>query len=102
MNFPTPAADTVVYHLQEGAFNAVGVEHEDAQGDKTHMADAGVCDKLFHVLLGQGCKTAVDDAGYGKPEDIRHKENAGFRCDGQAETQETVGSHLQQDTGQDY
>ncbi len=65
--------DAVVDHHQEGALEPPGVEHEDAEGDKAHVGDAGVGDQLLQVALGQGGEAAVDDADDGQPQDTGAK-----------------------------
>src|SRR5210317_389046 len=99
-NKESTCGDTVVDHLQYSPFNTLSIKNKYTQGDKSHMPHTGVGDKFLHIGLGQGCKTAVDNTCYGKPEDIRHECDSSLRCYGQAETQETVGSHLKQNTCQ--
>ena len=56
-----PRRDAVVHHLHDRALDALGVEREDTQGDKAHVAHAGVRDQFFQICLRQGHVRAIQN-----------------------------------------
>ncbi len=51
----------MVEHLVNRSFHRFGIQRKYSEHDQSHMADARVGDKGFHVLLDQGHQASVDD-----------------------------------------
>ena len=45
--------DAVTQHLEDRAFDALGVEGKDADGHEAHVGDRRIGDQLLHVRLGK-------------------------------------------------
>ena len=52
----------MIQHLKRGALQSLGCEGKNPQDDQSHMADGGICHKLFQVRLHHGYQRAIDDA----------------------------------------
>ena len=78
------------------ALEPARVEREDAERGEAHVAHAGVGDELLQVGLGQRGEAAVEDGDDREPEDIRREDQRGVGRDRQAEPQEAVRAHLEQ------
>ena len=90
-----------------GALEAPGiahdlVDHEGPEGHETHMRNRGVRDELLHVLLHQRDETDVDHRDQRQRDQQQVELAARVRGNGQAEAQEAVATHLQQDGRQDH
>ena len=57
-----PGDDAVREHLQHRAAQADRVQRHQAQQHKSHVADAGIADDEFEVLLHQRHRRAIHDA----------------------------------------
>ena len=79
-----------------------GIEREHAQHHHRHVADRRVGDQPLPVLLRERHQRAVDDADDAQERDHRHEMARGVRQDRQAEPQEPVGAHLQEDGRQNH
>ena len=91
----------MVEHLQHGPLDALVAEREDAQRHESHVRDRRVRDQLLDVRLGQGKATAEQNRGNRQPQDERAEAGRSVRKNGQADPDETVAAHLEQDARQD-
>ena len=65
------------------------------------MAHRGVRHEPLQIHLNHGHESAVDNANDGQHGDVRREMARGLGKERQAETQHAVGTHLQQDAGQE-
>ena len=93
--------DAVVDLLDDAALDAHRVEGEHAQHDERHVADRRVGDQPLPVALRHGDQRAVDDADDRQRRDHRDERPRRVGQDRQAEPDEPVRPHLQEDGRQD-
>ncbi len=93
--------DAVRQHLEDGAFDALRREGEDAERHEAHVGDGRIGDELLEVRLRQRDERGVDDGDDRQREHQRRELLAGDREHRQREAQEAVAAHLQQDRRQD-
>ncbi len=89
--------DAVVEHDHQCALQPAQGEEKNAQGHEPHVRHRRIGDQLLHVVLAQGHETAVQDGGDRYGDHQRREIGAGFRGHGQAEAQESIGPHFQED-----
>src|SRR4029079_5795629 len=87
--------------LQYAPVETIRIEREHPEHYKSHVADGRIGHQLFHVGVHPGHHGAVYDRNNRKRHHHRNKMLRGPRQDGQAEPQESVRSHLQQNAGED-
>ena len=90
------ADHTMAQHLVNRAINPLAVHGEQAQGYIAHVRDRAVGDNLFHVVLHQRHERGVDDCNNRQHKHKASKGCARLRQQGQAEAQEAVATHFQQ------
>src|SRR5690625_939530 len=77
-------------------------DHEESQRHEAHVRNGGIGNELLHVLLRPGHETDIDDRDDGERDHEPLELEAPGRGNRQAETQETVGAHLQENGGEDH
>ena len=93
----------MVEHLDHAPLHAQGVDGEEPQHHKTHVADAGASDQPLHIGLGQQHKRfPVGDPNHRQPHQPRKAEGGGVRQHRQVEPQKAIGAELQQHPGQQH
>ena len=107
-----PGENAVGEHLDDRAGEADLIERHQAEQDEAHVADAGVADDEFEVLLHQRDHRAVDDADDGEHgEDIapgaeaEHVEAPGSEAEREqrhGDAQAAVGAQLHHDAGEQH
>ena len=90
--------------LEHGASDPGRIQREDPQRAEAQVADRRIGDQLLPILLHQADQRAVNDGHNGEQPHGVHDERifGGVRQQREREAQEPVGSHLQQDAGQDH
>src|SRR6266702_735765 len=91
----------MVNHLQHAAGNTFSIESKYTEHYKAEVGNGGIGDQLFDVFLHHGDKCGVDDTDNGKRGDQWSKLVGRFREQRDGKAHITVGTHFQQDSGED-
>src|SRR6266568_523518 len=91
----------MVNHLQHAPGNTFSIESKYTEHYKAEVGDRGIGDQLFHVFLHHGNKCGVDNTDNSKRGDQWSKLVGGFRKQRDGKAHITVGTHFQQDSGED-
>ncbi len=92
---------TVAQHLHHHALQRQFVPREHAEHHKSHVADAGIGDQPFEILLRKRQNGAVNNSDHPERHGERRHPNSRFREKGDNKAQHPVGARLEKETGQD-
>ena len=92
----------MIDHLNDAALDPLHVQREHPQHAVAQVADAGIGNQLFDVILGNGDQGTIHDTNDCKRHNDRNEIKGRLRKNREAETEKPVGSHLQKNAGQDY
>jgi hypothetical protein len=93
--------EAVVDHLENAAGQSLVVQGEHAEHAEPEVADRRVSDQFLPILLHERDNGAVDHADHAQREDERREPSRGIRKHREAEPQETVDPHLEENTRKD-
>ena len=93
--------EAVVHHLQNRAADGLRVGHGQAQHNEAHVRNRAVGHQALDILLFQGHQGTVDDADQGEHDQQGCIAGEGLGEEWHDQAQQAVGTHLEQDPGQD-
>lgn len=96
-----PRNETVAEHQDHRAFEALRIEGEKADRDDRHMRDRGIGDQLLHVLLHQRNQRGRDHRDHRQDVDQHRELRARIGEHRQAEADEAVAAHLEENARED-
>eukprot|EP00982_Pelagococcus_subviridis_P003316 25101-Pelagococcus_subviridis.AAC.5 len=89
-------------HQNQGSFDPLKVEREQAKCDESHMGHRRVGNDLLQVNLPQGGKGSIDDPDKAQRVHQRHEVQRSHWEERDGESKESIGPQLQQDTCKDH
>ena len=92
----------MVEHLQDCAVDSLLIEGEDAERDKSHVADGAIRDQFLQVGLHDRHECAVDDGDHREDDHERRKELCAIGEERNRKANEAVAAKLQQHASQDH
>ena len=90
----------MVKHLQDAALNPLHIQGKETEHDEPEVGNGGEGNQAFQVFLDHADQGSIDDADDGQDGDQGNQLVRSLGEERDAEPQEPVGSHLQEDCGQ--
>ncbi len=87
-------------HLENRTIHALLIGCENPHGHITHMRHRRISDQLFHIRLRQSHQRSIDNRNGAHPQHQRRQHLCPHREHRQAEAQEAIAAHLQEDRRQ--
>ena len=91
----------MVYHVEHGPGDALGVEREDSEHEEAEMRDRAISDHEFEIALAESAERTVDDAERGERSNDRQAVGESrVGREREDEAQDAVSTELGQNRGE--